>query len=56
MLPLAALIFVNDTDLHILNSSSDTVEEVVTKSQQLLDAWHEITIGHYVIISRKREM
>ena len=35
MLSLAALIFVDDTDLY-------AVEEVVTKAQQLLDTWYEI--------------
>lgn len=42
MLPLAALIFADDTDLYVFNSSTDTAEEVVTKAQRLLDAWHEI--------------
>ena len=42
VLPLAALIFVDDTDLYVFNSGSDTTEEVVMKGQQLLDAWHDI--------------
>ena len=42
VLPLAALIFADDTDLHVFNSGSDTTEEVVMKAQRLLDAWHNI--------------
>ena len=42
ILSLAALIFVDDTDLHVFNSGSDTTEEVVMKAQRLLDAWHDI--------------
>ena len=42
VLPLAALIFVDDTDLYVFNSGSDTTEEVVMKGQRLLDAWHDI--------------
>ena len=41
-LPLAALIFVDDTDLYVFNSGTDNAEEAVTKVQSLLDAWHEI--------------
>ena len=37
MLPLAALIFIDNTDLHVLNLGSDTKEEVVMKAQRLLD-------------------
>ena len=42
VLPLATLIFVDDTDLHVFNSGSDSAEEVVIKAQRLLDAWHEV--------------
>ena len=41
-MPLAALIFVDDTDLYIFNSGSETTEEIVLKAQRLLDAWHHI--------------
>ena len=33
VIPLAALIFVDDTDLYIFNSESDTTEELVLKVQ-----------------------
>ena len=39
---LAALIFVDDTDLYVFNSGSETTEEIVLKAQRLLDAWHHI--------------
>ena len=39
---LAALIFVDDADLHVSNSGSDAVEELVVKAQRLLDSWHNI--------------
>ena len=42
ILPLAALIFVDDTDLYVFNSGADNAEEVVIKAQRLLDAWHEV--------------
>ena len=42
VLPLAALIFVDDTDLYVFNSGSENTEKVVIKGQQLLDAWHDI--------------
>ena len=42
VLPLAALIFVDDTDLYVFNSGADTAEEVVIKAQRLLNTWHEI--------------
>ena len=42
ILPLAALIFVDDADLHAFNSGSDTTEEVVLKVQRLLDAQHYV--------------
>ena len=41
-MPLAALIFVDDTNLYVFNSGSDTTEEIVLKAQCLLDAWHHI--------------
>ena len=47
-MPLAALIFVNDTNLYVFNSGSETTEEIVLKAQRLLDAWHHIlqfTVG-----------
>ena len=34
---LAALIFVDDTDLYVFNSVLDTTEEIVLKAQRLLD-------------------
>ena len=42
VIPLAALIFVDDTDLYVFNSGSKTIEELVLKAQQLLDGWHFI--------------
>ena len=42
VMPLAVLIFIDDTDLYIFNSESDTIEDLVFKVQQLLDAWHYI--------------
>ena len=36
-MPLAALIFVDDTDLYVFNSESDMTEDLVFKAQQLLD-------------------
>lgn len=42
ILPLAALIFVDDTDLHVFDSGSDATEEVALKAQHLLDAWHYV--------------
>ena len=42
ILPLAALIFVDDTDLYVFNSGADNAEDVVIKAQRLLDAWHEV--------------
>ena len=37
---LAALMYVDDTDLYVFNDGSLDVSEVVLKAQQLLDAWH----------------
>ena len=42
VIPLAVLIFVDDTDLYVFNSGSDIIEELVFKAQCLLDAWHYI--------------
>ena len=42
VIPLVALIFVDDTDLYVFNSGSDTTEELVFKAQCLLNAWHYI--------------
>ena len=42
IMPLAVLIFINDTDLYVFNSGSDTIEEIILKAQRLLDAWHHI--------------
>ena len=42
ILPLVALIFVDDADLHAFNSGSETTEELAVKAQRLLDAWHHI--------------
>ena len=36
-LPLVALLFADDTDLHVVNSGSNSIEEVVMKAQRLLD-------------------
>ena len=37
---LVALMFVDDIDLHIINSGSDRTEEIADEAQKLLDAWH----------------
>ena len=42
IMPLAALIFIDDTDLYIFNLGLDTTEEIILKAQRLLDAWHHI--------------
>ena len=42
VMPLVALIFVDDIDLYVFNSESDTIEELVFKAQRLLDAWYYI--------------
>ena len=42
ILSLAALIFVDDTDLYVFNSGTDSTEEIARKAQRLLDVWHEI--------------
>ena len=39
---LAALIFVDDTDLHAFNSGADDTEEIAIKAQHLVDAWHKV--------------
>ena len=38
VMPLAALIFVDNTDLYVFNSGSETTEEIILKAQHLLDA------------------
>ena len=42
ILPLVALIFVDDTDICVFNSGSETTEELVVKAQKFLDAWHHM--------------
>ena len=42
IMPLVALLFTDDTDLHVINSGSDSAEEVAKKTQKLLDAWYSI--------------
>ena len=42
ILLLAALVFVDNTDLCVFNLGIDNAEEVVIKAQRLLDAWHEV--------------
>ena len=37
-LPLVALMFVDDTDLHVINSGSDRIKDIVDEAQKLLDA------------------
>ena len=36
-LPVAAQIFIDDTDLYLFSWGTDTIEEVVTRAQPLLD-------------------
>ena len=38
VMPLVALIFADNTNLHILNSSSEKINDIVGKAQQLLEA------------------
>ena len=42
ILPLVALMFVDDADLYVFNSGTDTTRDLVLKAQRLLDAWHNI--------------
>ena len=42
IIPLVALIFVDDTNLYVFNSGSEMTEELVLKAQRLLDTWHFI--------------
>ena len=42
ILPLAALIFIDDTNLCVFNLGTDNAEEVVIKAQHLLDAWYKV--------------
>ena len=42
VMPLVVLTFVDDTDLYVFNSGSDTTEELVFKARCLLDAWYYI--------------
>ena len=37
---LAALMYIDDTDLYVFNDGSLDVSKVVLKAQQLLDTWH----------------
>ena len=39
---LAALIYVDDTDLYVFNDSNSSAEEVVNKAQVLVDTWHAV--------------
>ena len=40
--PLIALLCVDDIDLYVLNSGSDSAKDVVDKAQKILNAWHEV--------------
>ena len=42
VMPLAALMFADDTDLYVFNSGIDTTKEIVVKAQKLLDVWYNI--------------
>ena len=37
---LAALMYVDDTDIYVFNDGTSDVSAVVHKAQTLLDAWH----------------
>ena len=41
-MPLVALLFADDTDLCVINSGSESTEEVVRKAQKLIDAWYNV--------------
>lgn len=39
---LAALLYVDDTDLYVFNSGSDNNQDIVSKGKSLLHAWYEV--------------
>ena len=39
---IAALIYVDDTDLHVFNDGDSSTEEIVRKAQRLVDTWHAV--------------
>ena len=39
---IAALICVDDTDLHAFNDGDSITEEIVRKAQRLVDTWHAV--------------
>ena len=42
VVPLVALLYIDDTNLYVFNSSFDSTKEVVKKAQNLLNTWHEV--------------
>ena len=42
IISLVALLFADDTNLHVINSGSESIEEVARKAQKLLDACHNV--------------
>ena len=44
LLPLAAVILIDKTDLYAFNSGLETAEEFMQKVQAMLDIWHH-TLG-----------
>ena len=39
---LVALLHIDNTNLHVFNSSCDSTKEVVQKVQNLLNVWHKV--------------
>ena len=42
VVPLAALLYIDNTDLYVFNSSCDSTKEVVQKAQNLLNTWYKV--------------
>ena len=42
VVPLAALLHADNTNLYVFNSSCDSAKEVVQKAQNLLSTWHKV--------------
>ena len=40
--PLVALLHVEETDLYVFNSSSDSAKDAVDKAQKLLNSWYKV--------------
>ena len=42
LVPFAALFHVDDTDLYVFKSGSDSNKDIIDKAQNLLNSWHEV--------------